>query len=372
MFFNSMHYYLPHGKLQQLIAALNKYYICFGPTVRDDAIVYDPLTHVDQLPWGIQETQSPGRYQLKKILAQKAFAWANGPSAIKPLLFKPYETLWYVKKSDGKLYFEPANPNELPIAIFGARPCDLAAMAIQDKIFMQGDYVDIRYKKRRENLFVVAVNCTYSAGNCFCVSAGGSTKATEHFDIVMTELDDGFVVAPGTKRGQKILKTLALKEATDEQQDIASKLVDHAAHMQTKKLPEINFRQVLFDHLEHPRWEEVAKRCLACGNCTQVCPTCFCHNAVDRPQIDGQSSEHIRMWDSCFTKLHSHLSGGSVRKNTKEDYRQWLTHKLAGWFDQFGMSGCVGCGRCITWCPVGIDIAEEVNALVDGENNERE
>ena len=120
---------------------------------------------------------------------------------------------------------------------------------------------------------------------------------------------------------------------------------------------------LLLANLEHPRWEEVAGRCLTCGNCTMVCPTCFCTSVEDTSDLAGVSAERSRRWDSCFTMDFSYIHGGSVRASPKSRYRQWMTHKLATWWDQFGSSGCVGCGRCITWCPVGIDITEEVRAI---------
>ncbi|MBF0393567.1 MAG: 4Fe-4S dicluster domain-containing protein, partial [Alphaproteobacteria bacterium] len=114
---------------------------------------------------------------------------------------------------------------------------------------------------------------------------------------------------------------------------------------------------------EHPRWDEVAKRCLTCGNCTMVCPTCFCTTVDDVTDLGGTRTERVRSWDSCFTLDFSYIHGGSVRNEGSSRYRQWITHKLSSWHDQFGSSGCVGCGRCITWCPVGIDITEEVGAI---------
>ena len=121
---------------------------------------------------------------------------------------------------------------------------------------------------------------------------------------------------------------------------------------------------------EHPRWAEMADRCMACGNCTQVCPTCFCTSIEDKAALDGTAAERVRRWDSCFTPDFSYIHGGSVRPSVRARYRHWLTHKLGTWHDQFGTSGCVGCGRCITWCPAGIDITEEARALQAGAPRE--
>ena len=133
------------------------------------------------------------------------------------------------------------------------------------------------------------------------------------------------------------------------------------ARLDTSDLPEL-----LYKNLEHPRWDDVAERCLSCTNCTMVCPTCFCHSIEDVPDLDSQRSERVRLWDSCFNFDHAHTAGGNMRPDIRSRYRQWLTHKLASWIDQYGVSGCVGCGRCITWCPVAIDITEEVAAIRGG------
>ena len=367
--------YLPHTRLQDLISALQQAgFACVGPQVRDDTIVYDILTHAEQLPWGIRDHQAPGEYKLERLTEKKAFSWANGPQAIKPILFKPSETVWRVERnSNGKLEFNAHIAMEQPVAIIAARACDLAAMTIQDKVFLAKEQPDVGYQQRRDSLFVVGVNCTYASNNCFCVSAGTGPNISHSFDILMTELDDGFVVKSGSDRGQTLLTNLHLQQATSKQYDNAIQGVEQAAQMQTKRIPFDNkreLRDVLFANLGHSRWDDVAERCLSCGNCTSVCPTCFCHSEQDRPSLDGTSSEHQREWDSCFTAGHSELAGKPVREDTRLRYRQWLTHKVGSWFDQFGTSGCVGCGRCMTWCPVGIDITEEL-AAISGESNIR-
>ena len=124
-----------------------------------------------------------------------------------------------------------------------------------------------------------------------------------------------------------------------------------------------NIRDLLFDNLQADRWNEVASRCLSCGNCTMVCPTCFCSSVQEVADLAGDEVTRERHWASCFTLEHSQIHGENPRPTTAAQYRQWLTHKLAGWIDQFGSSGCTGCGRCITWCPVGIDLTEEVAAI---------
>jgi len=366
--------FLPHERVQDLLNAVKQAgYQCMGPQVKDGAIVYDVLERSEQLPWGWREKQTPGNYQLEKIDKNEAFAWANGPQAIKPILFKPRETVFRVERNaEGKLTFMPHEALEPPVAVLGLRACDIAGMEVQDRVFVTDKSADVRYRKRRQQLFVIAVNCSYSSQNCFCVSAGTGPEVKNNYDIVMTELETGFVIATGSEKGKGVLDSLQLIEAEKLQCDTAKQRSDEAGKMQTKRIPFDNSKKlydVLFANLDHPRWKEVADRCLSCGNCVQVCPTCFCHSEYDEPSLDGNSSNHQREWDSCFTHDHSYITGKLVRDDTEKRYRQWLTHKVGSWHLQFDTSGCIGCGRCVTWCPVGIDLTEEL-AAITGESNQ--
>lgn len=368
-----MKYFLGHEQLDDLLQVLvSAGYSCIGPQVRDGAIVYDELTAAEQLPWGIQDQQLPGSYQLHKTDLPEAFAWSNGPQAIKPFTFKPQESLWKVERDDhDQLVFKEITAVVKPVAVIGARACDLAALAVQDKVFIESEYVDQRYLARRRQLFIIAVNCNYSGGNCFCVSTNTGPQADSGFDLAFTEITHGFVVEIGSEKGRNILAPVNCEAVTASMLEQAQQNTERARSMQTKRMPYHNsqaLRDILMNKLDDPRWDEVAERCLSCGNCTSVCPTCFCHHETETPDLNGNESIHAREWDSCFSSGHSYIHGKIIRKDTKSRYKQWLTHKIATWWDQFDTSGCIGCGRCITWCPVGIDITEEVAAL-SGDSN---
>ncbi|MCG6887933.1 MAG: 4Fe-4S dicluster domain-containing protein [Proteobacteria bacterium] len=362
--------YLERDGLQDLIQGLQKAgYHCVGPQIRDGAIVYDSINHVDQLPRGYSDHQSPGQYRLQQDDNPRCFAWANGPQAIKPYVFAAEEILWRsLRDTAGELQFTEHVVDVGPLAIIGVRACDLAALYLQDKHFLHTEPRDPGYLARRQQLLLVAVNCTHPAATCFCASTGDGPRATYGYDIVLSELDAGYLIEGRSQQGLTLLAGLPTRPATQgqlEQGDVES---HQAVAQQTRRLPGHNLKQALFANLNHARWEEVAKRCLSCGNCTAVCPTCFCHAEQDRPALDGTSSDHVRQWDSCFTQGHSYIHGFTLRANTAQRYRQWLTHKLGSWHDQYGRSGCVGCGRCISWCPVGIDLTEEAAAICgDGE-----
>ena len=366
--------FLPLAQLSVLVGRLMALgYQCLGPTVENGAIVMRELSSPDGLPRGLQAEQAAGHYRLTQDPHHRYFAWANGPQAIKPLTFAPQESLWEVRRNAaGTLQFEAVLSDAPALAIIGVRACDLAALALQDAHFLREGRRDAQYARRREQLFLVAVQCAEPAATCFCASTGDGPTPTAGYDLALSELADGFVAAAGSDKGRAVLAALNLAPATSQQIEAARQQGVAAAAAQTRRLPGRlspsgdNLRDALMSRLEHPRWDAVAARCLACGNCTAVCPTCFCHAEADAPALDGQSSRHERMWDSCFGEAHGHLHGFNVRPDIRSRYRQWLTHKLAGWHDQFGRSGCVGCGRCIAWCPVGIDLTEETTALIEG------
>jgi len=361
--------FLPLAQLPSLVSRLMALgYQCLGPAVENGAIVMHELATPDSLPRGLQAEQAPGRYRLTQDPHNRYFAWANGPQAIKPQAFAPQESLWRVERdAAGDLKFAAVLPAVRPQAIIGVRACDLAALALQDAHFLRAGRRDPHYAQRREQLFLVAVQCAEPAATCFCASTGDGPTPTAGYDIALAELSDGFTAVAGSAKGEAVLKDLKLSPATPQQIEAARQQGCASAAAQTRSLLARNLRDTLMSRLEHPRWDEVAARCLACGNCTAVCPTCFCHAEVDEPALNGASSEHGRFWDSCFGESHGHLHGFNVRPDIRSRYRQWLTHKLATWHDQFGRSGCVGCGRCIAWCPVGIDLTEEVAGLTASE-----
>ena len=357
--------FLPRTRFQKLLDTLRQAgYRCIGPQVRDGAIVYDTLARAEDFPRGMRDRQSPGAYRLERTGSPRFFSWANGPQALKPFVFAPREPLWRSERTgNAAIRFSEINSVPEPLAIIGVRACDLAALQLQDRHFLEGPFSDPGYAARRKNLFLVAVHCTHPADTCFCVSTGDGPRATQGFDLVLHESDEGYLVQAGSDKGRALAAQWALAPATAAQQQEADREVEDAARRQVRRLPARNLRDVLFANLSHPRWEEVAERCLSCGNCTAVCPTCFCHSEADEAALDGGQSLHVRQWDSCFTQGHSYIHGITIRADTRTRYRQWLTHKLGSWHDQYGRSGCVGCGRCIAWCPVGIDITEEAAAV---------
>ena len=366
-------HFLPRDQLQQLFDNLQRSgHQIYGPQVHDGAIVYAPLKSTSALPQGVEDHHAPASYRLKNNGSEHWFDWVSTAQGVKPLLFRPHETLWRATRDAmGTLHFEePVNSTE-KLAIIGLRACDLAALRLQDRHFLSINHSpDPFYAARRQHLFIIAINCTRAVESCFCSSTGDGPRCdpTAGFDIAMTELDSGFVITSGSLQGRQVTKQLALRSASKAECDEAAQREANATR-QVRAVPSQNMRDTLFNALDHPQWDEIASRCLSCGNCTSVCPSCFCYSEQSEAELDGSSSEQQREWDSCFTQGHSYMHGITVRHDTRLRYRQWLTHKFAGWHDQYGRSGCTGCGRCITWCPPGIDITAEL-AILNSDRGE--
>ncbi|EMI16508.1 anaerobic sulfite reductase subunit A [Rhodopirellula maiorica SM1] len=357
-------WWLPRSELQRLIDTLHRRgYRVVGPTVRNAAIVYETLADVDQLPTGWTDTQSPATYQIQTTSSQRQFGFNSSPDSWKKFLYPARQQLSGAKLTrDGWQFTDKIEAPE-KLALFGVRGCDLAAIEIQDRVFLNDDFADPIYLQRRESALIIAVQCSTAAATCFCTSMNTGPECESGFDIALTETDEGFCVEAQSEVGKNIIAELDLEFADVDQKQSAACELENAKQAITKQLDTRNLHDDLLDNLEHPHWDEVATRCLSCTNCTMVCPTCFCSTVDEVSDLDQSDVTRVRQWDSCFNLSFSYTAGGTVRNDVRSRYRQWLTHKLATWQDQFDTIGCTGCGRCITWCPVGIDLTDEVVSI---------
>jgi sulfhydrogenase subunit beta (sulfur reductase) len=360
---------LARSDLGVLISLLkSEGYAVIGPTARDGAVVYEEIESEKELPVGLTDEQSGGKYRLVPSGDSAVFGYSTPVQGWKAHLFPAKQKLMTAEKAgDGFRVVAPALPSQ-KMALLGARACEIAAIRIQAKVFNNGVANDPGYAARKDNALVIAVACRKAGGTCFCVSQGTGPKADSGFDLRLTEIIEGarhvFLIESGSEKGSAILAKLPSQPASESEFKAAENQLKKvtSAMGRTIPVPEVT-APLLRQSLTHERWDEVAKRCLACGNCTMVCPTCFCSTVEEVNDLTGTKAERWRSWDSCFSIDYSYIHGGSIRIETKSRYRQWITHKLSYWVEQFGESGCVGCGRCITWCPVGIDITEEVRAI---------
>lgn len=366
---------LEAASLDALFGALRRRgYTVVGPTLHDGAIVYDELGGAGELPIGWTEEQDAGHYRVVRRADAARFGFTVGPHAWKRFLHPPALRLWRAERDADGGFALLDEPRETPrYAFVGVRPCDAAAIAIQDRVFMGGEHVDQDYRARRSAAFVVAVNCTEPGGTCFCASMDTGPKARAGYDLLLTEIvepprngqarDPSYLLEVGSERGETLLAELGGRPARDDEIAEGERRLTEAAGRMGRALDTRGLAETLRRSLDNSRWEEPAARCLACGNCTLACPTCFCNTVEDTTDLTGAFAERTRRWDSCFTNDLSYIHGGPVRVSMKSRYRQWATHKLGTWMEQFGTAGCVGCGRCITWCPAAIDLTEEVAAI---------
>ncbi len=363
-------YLLERREFPAFLAALSASgYRVVGPTLRDGAIVYGEIRTESDLPIGWTDRQEAGTYRVVPRGDGALFGYAVGPHSWKKYLFPSRERLWSARAKEGsaggfEVEPEPAGADP-PLAFLGVRVCELAAIAIQDRAFTMAN--DVAYLRRRERILRVAVQCGVAGGTCFCVSMGTGPAAAGGFDLALTELiapeHHRFLIEVGSPAGAKVLTGVPLAAAPADSAREAEEVVARTARSMGRSMRVEGIRDLLVQNPEHPRWNDVARRCLACTNCTMACPTCFCQTSEEVPELAGGRVERWRRGDSCFTTGFSELHGTAIRKSHLGRYRQWMTHKLATWYDQFGSSGCVGCGRCITWCPVGIDLTVEVEAI---------
>ncbi len=357
------------SRLDELFGILRQHgFQVIGPVERDGAICYEPIEAADELPRGLTDHQAPGEYRLVPRDDEALFGYNVGPHTWKRYLDPPHKRLWSASRKNGLIQIQP--PTEAPppsYAFVGVRACEIHAMKIQDRVYAEGKFQDPDYVALRQAALVIAVNCTQAGGTCFCTSMQTGPKCESGFDLSLTEVLDAdghrLVIEIGSERGRELIQPLELESAPQEVLRTADELVKAAEQSMGRRVDTHDIKELLYCNDENPRWDDVAGRCMTCANCTMVCPTCFCSTVEDTTDLTGEHAERWKRWDSCFTLDHSYLHGGSIRKSSKSQYRQWLTHKFASWIDQFETSGCTGCGRCITWCPVGIDVTQELASI---------
>lgn len=356
-------------QFEQLLGLIKGHgYKLIGPTVQDEVIRYNEIQSAKELPIGWKDEQAPGYYRLKRRNDQAYFGYNATQDSWKKYLFPSREKLWTARKQENKLtIIEEIPPIEEKMAFIGVRACDLQAIRVLDKVFNHKLAIYQQYQRRRENTFILAVNCATTVSTCFCASMNAGPEVTGKYDLALTEIIDDqkhyFLVSSGSELGDSLCETLALPLADQSSCELGRDIVERTKAQMERRVDNEHVHEVLKNTYDSKNWDEVSKRCINCANCTMVCPTCFCSDTEDKVSLDGNHVERWQSWESCFNLSHSAIHGGTIRTSAQSRYRQWLTHKFGTWWDQFGVSGCVGCGRCIAWCPVGIDVTEELQKL---------
>ncbi len=359
------HWWLPREELGRLVARLrDDGRAVIGPALEDGTIVYREITDATELPLGVVDEQAPGRYRTGATDGPAhTFSFASSPTSWKRWTFPPSVPIGEARRDGDVIDYEAPQRDLRPLAFLGARACDLAALRIHDTVLRDGMVADEDYTERRAQVLTVGVDCERPSATCFCASMGTGPEVTTGHDLALTELDAGFVVRAGTEAGRSLVEALGLPRADTAQVEAARRVPAMARSLFTRPLETRGLAERLVAAPGHPRWAEVAERCLACTSCTLVCPTCFCTSVTQVSDLEATRTTTSRQWDSCFTLGFGSVAGGNFRSRRQDRYRQWLTHKFGTWVAQFGTMGCVGCGRCVTWCPVGIDVREELDAI---------
>jgi sulfhydrogenase subunit beta (sulfur reductase) len=365
--------FLPRSAFEELFAVLRaEGYSVVGPKLADGAICLQPIASAAEMPHGTRDCQDGGSYRLEEGDPDLLFEYVVGPNGPKKFFF-PAQLPLFQFHVNGERFELDAGPPQVPkLAFLGVRPCELAAIQVQDRVFGQDDPRTFRcesepwYTQIRQESLLIAVNCTRPGGTCFCASWGTGPEAADGYDLALTELKDGFVMAVGSKRGAALAEKLSLRAPSGAELELASLKMELARGRMGRQLDTEGLKNLLDENIESPEWDEVGRRCLSCGNCTMVCPTCFCSTVGDATDLSGKEITRTRYWESCYTHQFTYTPGGPERNTIRGRYRHWMRHKLCTWWEQFDTSGCVGCGRCITWCPVGIDLTEQSRRLREG------
>lgn len=350
--------------LQQLFdACIESGWRIIAPTVRDSTVILDDVCKIDELPIGLWDEQDAGSYRLGSAPVSCYFGCTISAQAWKSFVYPARQKIWSARKQGQSWTYTSEIGDTQKLALIGVRGCDLHALAIQHHVREKHGII------AATRPLIVTVDCARAVSTCFCDAMGTGPAGTgPGVDLRLAEIfrPDGkhiFAIQVVSERGREIIKRVKTSSYDllvwqQMEKQLKEVVASQQRTMDTQDLPAI-----LADRSDDPYWDEIAQRCLSCANCTMVCPTCFCNSVEDTTDIKGEHTERWLRWDSCFSLDFSYVHPKNVRQSTKARYRQWLTHKLGYWVEQFGSSGCVGCGRCITWCPVGIDLTQAVAKL---------
>lgn len=366
-----MHFVAGREAIPKLIQNLGDLgYTVIGPSLSEGVVRLMEIKRPEDLASGVVDVQAPGRYATAGK-SPSVFSYVNGPDSPKDYLHPGDVELLRTIEKNGGIEVVSAFHSKKKYAFFGIRPCDLKGVGVMDRTMMVPGFEDPVYSVLRKDSVLVVVNCTRAGENCFCASMGTGPGADSGYDLAITELPDRLLLDV-PEESKKLLKGVDVIPATEEDVGAGREMVLLAREQMHKRIEKDNPSELMYAGTDSPLWEKTAERCLACGNCTMVCPTCFCNTIQDRTDFRDGSVSRIRRWDSCLSKDFVYSAGGNPRRQRSARYRQFVMHKFAYWKDQFGVYGCVGCGRCITWCPVGIDITETVNGILRGQAEKKE
>lgn len=325
----------------------------FFNTLKALGNVFAPV-RVSEKSFSFRKVESPEQIAfeaLRTILPPKKF-------------FYPQEEVLFQWK-DGEFKETVVEPSFQ--VIFGVHPCDLAGLGIMDTIY-SAEPQDSHYMRRRQESLIIGLSCMPDK-HCFCQSMGTSSPE-QGYDLFLTDIDDAFFIDARTTAGMNVVKSLSglLQKSQDEHKSQYKDFWNRRSEAFTNGFAPDNLRTVMEMEWDNKVWKDMGERCLSCGNCTPVCPTCYCFDLVDIAHLNGQEGERKRQWDSCqFVGFASVAGDFNFRPTPVDRLKFWYRHKLHGFDDPYGFKTCVGCGRCTESCPAGIDDIVQVVKVLQGK-----
>lgn len=336
-----------------LLDSLKKEYDVFVPMEKNGDIRFSRFNSGQDIPWDYRNTKIPPK-EIFFPQAETLFSFESGVE-VKP---------------------EGSTLRTTNYLIFGIRPCDARAFFLLDKLFDGDDFQDPYYLRKRNHATIVSLACNKPQITCFCTSLKGKPDNEEGSDIILFDLEENILAKPVTERGEEFIKNLNswFKEAKESDVEKKNKLMDLSLKKICSEINLKNIKEKLDDAFGISFWNEIHQKCLGCGICTYLCPTCHCFDITDEinpgPGDSATSGgKRIRCWDSCMFPLFTlHASGHNPRPTYKERMRQRIMHKFDYCPENFKEIFCVGCGRCIRNCPVNLDLREVLVSLISLES----
>ncbi len=322
---------LKKEELKKMVLELAKNYDVIAPVDKEELILFQPITKVEQILWD----------------------YSNSLKPIKELFLPPREVLFRFR--GGKV--QPVNPLQKKRVVWGVRPCDARSLLLLDKVFLDKTE-DIYYREKREKTLLIGLSCNRPQASCFCTSFACGPHNKEGLDLLITDLEEGiFFLESNSPQGEQLLERRG-REVDKIDGKIKTKIKEKAGRKIKRTLESGELLDKLTADFGSSYWEKVSRQCISCGICRYLCPTCHCFDIAD------EEGERIRFWDGCsfpnFTKM---TSGENPRFMKRERFKQWYYHKFSYFKQNNGVFLCVGCGRCLRNCPVKIDFSVVLNQL---------
>ena len=313
----------------------------------------------------VQLTEGVSAYKKIDQPEEVDLSHSNSQKAAKEVFFPQSEVMLQCEKTEKLNRVTSVEEVRRERILLGARPCDLQAISILDPVFMGKEYTDVYYLKKRETTLIIGFACDQPRSTCFCSSVGGGPFIRTGSDLFFIDLGDAYLIEFITKKGGALRDNRLLKEADAKDLSLAHGIEKKAREKLNSYLPVEGIEKSLDRIMEGPFWDRIHEKCIGCGVCTFLCPTCHCFDIAD--EAVNNKGRRVRNWDSCLFPLYSlETSGHNPRPTGRERTRQRLMHKFNYYPKNFGRIACVGCGRCIAYCPVNFDIREAIEEIKKG------